>query len=356
MRVLFVGETWQGSFARSLREALVPLPGIEVDDVGEDHYSPRARSRRVRATRRLLGPWYRQELHRAIVSALDARRPDVLMVYKGAQVAAATVEVARRARVFTVNVFPDYSPHAYGARLKAAMGEYQLVVSTKPFHPAIWASTYGYRNHCVFVPHGYDPNVHAWPEPPDVQDFDLLLAATWRPEYHALMQELAAALAGHSLKVGVIGSGWIERRHQLPPEWEVAPSLHGRSYGEWLRRGRIVVAPVNREVVIQGVRQPGDEDTTRTYELAAMGCFFLHRRTAYAQSVYDEHTEVPMWDTPQELAGLVLRYLPLEAERRQMAARAQARAVPAYSLTHRAAEVIDQVRRAMSGPADRRTL
>jgi len=347
LKILFVGETWQGSFARSLRETLEPMPGVEVDDVGEDHFSPRARSRLVRGVTRLLGPWYRQELHHAIVTAVAARRPDVLMVYKGAQVSAETILQARRARILTVNVFPDYSPHAYGARLKAAIGEYDLVVSTKPFHPAVWASTYGYRNRCVFVPHGYDPNVHYWPEPPAAQDFDVVLAATWRPEYHALMQQLAASLAGHALRVGIIGSGWAAHQAALPSDWIVAPSLHGRSYGDWLRRGRIVVAPVNREVVIDGVRQPGDEDTTRTYELAAMGCFFLHRRTPYAQSAYDEHAEVPMWETPEELAELVLRFLPLAAERRQMAARAHARAVPAYSLAHRATQILDEVNDAM---------
>jgi spore maturation protein CgeB len=153
--------------------------------------------------------------------------------------------------------------------------------------------------------------------------------------------------AGRSVRVGIVGSGWAERRDALPSEWEVASSLTGRAYGEWLRRGRIVIAFLHRDVVIDGRRQPGDEDTIRTYELAAMGCFFVHRRTPFVQTVYDEHLEVPMWNDAEELAALVLRYLPLEDERRAMAARAHARAVPAYSFPNRAGQILEHVKAAL---------
>ena len=101
---------------------------------------------------------------------------------------------------------------------------------------------------------------------------------------------------------------------------------------------------MQREVVINGKRQPGDEDSTRTYELAAAQCFFLHRRTDYVQTVFDERTEVPLWDDARELAALVRHYLPRDRERRMMAAAAHARAVPEYSVPNRAAQVMAHVR------------
>lgn len=347
LNVLFVGDSWQGSTARSTREALAAMPDVNLDDIGEDHYFPAGRSLVVRGANRLLRPWHSRELERTVTSLIAARRPDVLMVYKGAGVPAAMVRRVKAAGVFTVNVFPDYSPHAYGAQLKEAMGEYDLVVSTKPFHPAGWKTIYGYSNRCVCVPHGYDPAIHYWPDAPANQDVDVVVAATWRQQYQDVMVELGKAFAGRSVKVGIVGSGWLERRAALPPEWEIAPALTGRAYGEWLRRGRIAIAFLHRDVVIQGQRQPGDEDTIRTYELAAMGCFFAHRRTPFAKTVYDEHLEVPMWDDAGELASLVLRYLPLEEERRAMAARAHARAVPAYSFPNRARQIIEHVTAAL---------
>ena len=118
----------------------------------------------------------------------------------------------------------------------------------------------------------------------------------------------------------------------------------GRAYGEFLRSAKIAIAPVNREVVIRGVKQPGDEDSTRTYELAAAHCFFLHQRTDYVSTVYDEQNEVPLWGDATELASLVRRWLPDETGRRSMAAKAHARAVPAYSIPQRAASVLQHIK------------
>jgi hypothetical protein len=350
VRILFVGDTWQGSTARSLREALAALPDVVMENIAEDDYFNGGTALTTRLRNRLLRPVQRRRLHRAIMAA--SQGADVLMVYKGHGVPASTIRAVKQSGVFTVNVFPDYSPHAYGAQLKEAMGEYDLVVSTKPFHPDGWKSIYAYDNRCVFVPHGYDPAVHLWTTPSVEHEFDVLLAATWRKQYQDVMQGLAVEMAGHPLRVAIVGSGWTERRHELPAEWQVAPAVTGRAYGEWLRRGRIVVAPVHREVIIDGVRQPGDEDTIRTYELAAMSCFFVHRRTPYVQTLYDEHTEVPMWDDAKELAALVRRYLPLEDERKAMAQRAHARAVPVHSFPNRARQVLDHVRAGLVAAKD----
>lgn len=340
-RILFVGETWRGSSARSMREALETLPSVKLDDVGEDHYLPKHRTKVLRGFNRLLRPWQVGDLEREIWAKLRVSRPDVLLVYKGSGVRAHCVRRAKAEGITTVNIFPDYSPHAYGAALREAIGEYDLVVSTKPFHPAAWHSTYGYANECVCVPHGYDPAVHYWADPPSLQDLDVVLAASWRPQYHALVLSIAKELAGRGAKVGLAGSGWHERASEFPAGWQIAGALHGRAYGEWLRRGKIAIAPVHRDVVIDGMRQPGDEDTTRTYELAAAHCFFVHRRTEYVRTVYDERNEVPMWDSPDELLDLIRHYLPRNAERRTMAAAAHARAVPVYSIPGRAAQVFE---------------
>jgi hypothetical protein len=50
----------------------------------------------------------------------------------------------------------------------------------------------------------------------------------------------------------------------------------GPQLRELAKAGRICVAPLTRDVLISGTCQPGDEDTTRTYELVAAHCFFIH--------------------------------------------------------------------------------
>jgi hypothetical protein len=50
-----------------------------------------------------------------------------------------------------------------------------------------------------------------------------------------------------------------------------------------------------------------------------------------------------MWDSPQELATLVCRWLPDHSGRRLYAAKAHARAVPAYSIPQRAVSVLQYI-------------
>jgi len=343
MKILFVGETWMGSSARSLRDALAAVPALYVDDIGEDHYFPKGRSLMVRGANRILHRWHRAELEAELRSRLAEVRPEVLMVYKGNGVTAEAVRKAKRAGVFTVNVFPDCSPHAHGAVLRDAVGEYDLVVSTKAFHPRWWKDVYGYDNECAFVPHGYDPAVHYWATPPEAekQDFDVVMVSTWRPQYHDMLFGLAQHPLGRRIAAGVAGPGWQSHAREFPKHWQFPGAVRGKAYGEFARRGRIAIAPVQREVVIDGRSQPGEEDTTRTYELAAAGCFFVHRRTSYVESIYDEHSEVPMWGDTEELASMIDKYLPLDKVRKDMAIRAQMRAVPAYSIPSRVGHIVE---------------
>lgn len=340
IRVLFVGESWLGSCARSLKEALAKLSEICLDEVNEDLFMPRHPARLMRAINRLLWPTYRNELYRQILYRVEVFKPDIVMVYKGFSISSEFVRRLQAIGCKVVNVYPDCSPHAHGVVHKESVGAYDLVISTKPFHPALWHSDYGYRNRCVFVPQAYDPAFHLVPVPPGQARFDLTLAATWRPEYGALMKAVGHLLAGKGISVGIGGNGWLAHREDFPPDWVFVGGLQGRSYINWLRQGKICLAPLTREVIINGKRQPGDEDTTRTYELAAAHCFFIHRRTDFVQQLYNEKTEVPMYDKAEDLVEKILYFLQHSDERAQMAATAHSRAVPAYSIDSRAKEIV----------------
>jgi hypothetical protein len=339
-RILFIGASWLGSSARSLREAIAMQPGVEISDIAEDHFIPNYRHVPLRIANRLLRPLQLRELKSAVLHALVGFPADVVLIYKGAGISRSLVEEIRQSGTVVINVFPDNSPHAFGKNLQETMGLYDLVISTKPYHPNLWKTVYGYSNPCVCVPHGYDPKVHYWPEPPPEPKFDLALCGTWRLEYHKLMRSLADNLGEERISVAIAGPGWEAKRSLLPPHWQIVGPRMGRAYGDFLRMAKIGIAPVNREMLVHGERQPGDEDTTRTYELAAAHCFFLHQRTDFVATVFDEKNEVPLWDDAAELAELVRKWLPDEAGRRRLAGNAHARAVPAYSIPQRAVSVL----------------
>lgn len=340
MRILFVGESWLGSCARSLKEALVRHAQVQLDEVNEDLFFPKHRAKWLRGVHRLLRKAYQQDMYRQVLYRVSVFKPDYVLVYKGNSFGVKFIRRLRLRGVRVVNIYPDCSPHAYGEAHRKAVGEYDMVISTKPFHRALWQEVYGYLNLCEFVPQGYDPALHLVEAPPIHQPFDVALVATWRPEYGDLMKRLVPLLERHRVTVAIGGSGWAERRSEFPAEWVFGGELQGRSYINWLRQGKICIAPVTREVLINGGRQPGDEDTTRSYELAAAHCFFIHRRTDFVQTLYNESDAVPMYETPEELAGKILHYLAHPVERARMATQAHLRAVPAYSLDSRADEVV----------------
>jgi hypothetical protein len=342
MKIVFVGESWLGSCARSLREALARHPDVMLDEINEEALMPKHRARWLRGVHRMLAAQYRRELGDALVARVQRMQPDVVMAYKGNPVDAPTLARVKQIcpQAFTVNVYPDYSPHAYGCRHRRAVGAYDLVISTKPFHPDIWGATYGYTNQCCFVPQGYDPCLHLVPRPPSVAEYDVGMVATWRPEYHRLMVGLARELQDLPMRVGIGGNGWIAHAGDFPAHWNFPGELTGRSYIHFLRSAKICIAPVNREVQIDGHAHPGDEDTTRSYELAAAHCFFLHQRTPYIQRVYDESIEVPMFEDAKELAAHVRHFLARSDVRLHFSAGAHARAVPAYSMDARVADIV----------------
>ncbi len=349
MNILFVGESWLGSCARSLKEALARNPEVLLDEINEEAFLPKHRTKWLRGVHRLLDPQYRRELGEAVVVRVRNLRPDVVMAYKGNPIDVALLQRIKLALpgVLTVNVYPDCSPHAHGASHREAVGKYDLVISTKPYHRDIWTTTYGYRNACRFVPQGYDPALHLVDEPTAAAELDIAMVATWRPEYHRLMLGFARELQGSAITVGIGGNGWAAHASDFPAGWCFPGELTGRSYIRFLRSGRICIAPLNREVNINGQAQPGDVDTTRSYELAAAHCFFLHQRTPYIQMIYDEASEVPMFENAAELAAHVRDFLQRADDRAAFAIRAHRRAVPHYSMDARAAAVVRTIQEVM---------
>ena len=339
-RLLFIEESWLGSCGRSLREALSRQTGVLIDDIAEDRFFPKSRLKWLRALNRLFEGPYRNEFYRQVLMRVETFKPNAIVVYKGHSIRADFLSKLRETGALVVNIYPDCSPHAHGDAHRYAIGAYDLVVSTKLFHPPIWKTTYGYENECRFVPQGYDPQLHYYAHPPTGFKYDVVMVATWRPEYAELARELASRWASDNLRICIAGDGWQEESRSFPSNWVFSGGVHGRSYPELLRSGCVCIAPVSRTMNIKGQLQPGDEDSTRTYELAASYCFFIHRRTKAVSELYDEASEVPMYETAKELAEKVRYYLSRPEVRIRMADAAHKRAVPAYSLDARARDIL----------------
>lgn len=345
LKILMVGENWMGSSARALREALQRYPEVELEDFSSDFLCPRPFKRVNRILVRLASGSLQREFRELLRQQIEYFEPDVLLVFKAAEVDKAMVDWAKSRGVFTVNVFPDLSPFAHGKSLSEALGSYDLVASTKMAHPQLWNKEFGFTNECVYVGHGYDHSTHYVATPYDADaEIDVCVAATWRAEYGQLLRDVVDALPERPVRILAAGPGWKEHEGEFSGRVEAVPPLVGRSYVRFIRSAKICIAPMTMEPSkLHSVWVPPEQETSRTFQLAAAHCFFVHRRTERIAQLYNEAEEVPLWSGAAELASLIRHYLPLRDERLRLARNAHARAVPAYSIDARAAELLKMI-------------
>lgn len=339
MSACFAGESWLGSCARSFREALA-RNGLRTEEVNDDDFSPHWRPFSLRVGLRLARPLLQREYEAAVRSRVRASRCRLFIVYKGTLVTSRLIDELKDLGCKTVNVYPDYSPLVHGQSLREVLGHYDLVVSTKVWHPQAWGSIFGYSNRCCFVPQGYDPSLHYRPVECERAEFDFGMVATYRSEYGRMVLSLAQDPELAKRRFILFGNGWEALRRQLPASWALPGPAQGRAYIEALSTAKVYIAPLTREVVVEGKTYPGDEDSTRTYELPAAGCFYVHRRTDYAKSLFEEDRDILFFDDSGELAEKIKRGLGDALLRKTLRERAQHRAVPRDSLDNRAISFI----------------
>ena len=331
-----------------MRDALERREDVEVLEINTDEIVPAPSSLASRIRMRLFGRFINASLERAIVAGATAFDPTCIIFYKGSQFGKPFLRSLKRQHYLTVNIYPDCSPFTHGRRLAAALGEYDLVISTKPYHPGVWNTEYGYANDCVFVPHGYDASCHLRTTPPTKFRYDVAIAASGRPEYHAFIRALANRLGDNNLRVAIAGSKWQGFVDGLPTAWQIVGPKIGDDYIDFLRQAKICLAPVQLQLKYKNILYPGDVDSTRTYEIAASYSFMIHRKTDYVQQVYDSTTEAPTYDSVADLADKILFYLNNTDQRQKMAAAAHARAVPAYSVDQRASQIVSHLKAALA--------
>ena len=338
LRILFLGENWYGSCARACCYAL-RRAGCDVTDIDVQTIVPQWRRRSNRAIARLLHSRIFREYNQLILDTAAQVRPDILLAFKGSFVESRTLETLGQSGVTLYNYYPDTSPTAHDRYLAESIRAYDCIFYTKKF----WAKNLpealeGRR--LVFVPHGYDPDVHR-PLPLDEEDIsryghDVTVVATHTAYKEQSLTDLVRRLP--EIDLHIYGNGWHERSRSP----DLKPCVHGfalrgSEYAKAIRAARICLAIMSGKV--DGVLR-GDETTTRTFEIPACGGFMLHERTPEVLEFYDEGKEVACFGSVEELAEKINHYLAHRQEREAIARAGQARCVPAYCYDSRVREVL----------------
>jgi hypothetical protein len=338
MRVLYYGEGWLGSNARSCCESLRRL-GHDVLEVDDNKFIPQAKSLTGRVIRRLLRPLSVRELNDAVLLAARNFHPDVFIAFKGTHVMAKTLRAMTGMGIPSYNYYPDTSAFGHGPWIPESLPHYDAVFYTKPF----WYGDVSGRlrlKAAQFVPHGYDPELH---RPMNLTEADrsqygcdVSLIATRTPHKEKILAELVRIMP--EIDLAIWGPRWDECKSPELRRHIKGYPLPGQSFVRAIQCSKINLAIMSGKVT---GASSGDLTTSRTYIIPACGGFMLHERNDEVAGMFTEGREMAAFDSPSELAEKISHYLVQEDERKTIAADGHRRCVPAYSYDARMAEIIE---------------
>ncbi|TQM43101.1 CgeB family protein [Pseudonocardia cypriaca] len=290
MKILYIGDDWIGSNARSLAEGFRQA-GHEVVAVDT---TPVTLPRRLSAPwihAKLAGrraPWSVEAVHRRIEQIAAELHPDLVFAFK-------TVHLDQR-RLLDVPAYlhVHYSPDDVSNPYNTTPGylewerAWDLVVTTKRHNvPELLAR--GARA-VKFVPSAYDP---AWHRPcarRAGRQYLVGFIGACRPDRRGPLVDLARRYGDRML---LRGPGW----RRVPQLRRTRATVAAAVYGEQLS---VAVASVTANLVLLNSANR-DTHTCRTFEVPAAGGLFVGERTAEHEALFDDGTECLLFSTAEEL-------------------------------------------------------
>lgn len=347
LRILAAVDVWEGSNGYAYVKAFRRL-GHSVRVVSADTFVPDWTGSALRVLRRALRPLLVRDYNEALKALAAEFRPDLLFVFKGRNVTAATIENIRSSGAVAVNIYPDVSFLAHGPYLPRALQTYNWIFQTKRFGIADLAHHLGIR--CVsYLPHAFDPEVHR-PVPLDHRDLqiyacDVSFVGTWSPKKQRLIENLARALPSMTIKIW--GAQWDAARATLGSRVQGRGVL-GTEYAKAVAASGVNLAMLSE---IRRGASSGDQITSRTFHIPAIGGFMLHERTSEFLEYFEEDRECACFASADEIVARVRHYLPLAGERQTIASAGRARVLrDGHSVDARAQVVLARVAALQESP------
>jgi len=326
VRILYVGDVWEGSTARQRAEALV--------DLGHD-------VTRVDSTQSFwdLGGMFRRVVRKVTGHALDMTstnrrmkesgrqdKYDIVWIDKGLIVKPATLKEVRESNVGVSLI--SYSPddmkgrHNQSPQYLASIPLYDVLVTTKSYNVDELRALGARR--VVFVDNAYDPATHR-PLKLSAEDVALYRADigfVGAYEHDRARHLVHLARAGFNVTVWGPGWGWFRASH--PGLLVKRRPIYGLDYTKALNATKInlcFLRKLNRDL-----------QTSRSVEIPACGAFMLGERTDEHERLFTEGVEAEYFEGVEELEEKCRRYLEDDATRTAIARRGRDRCVAgAYS-------------------------
>ncbi|AYF73748.1 glycosyltransferase family 1 protein [Nocardia yunnanensis] len=296
MKVLFVGDDWVGSNARSLADGFQQA-GHEVVVIDTTAVTLPARLSppwvySKFAHRR--APWDVEALHRRIDEAAREFAPDLLFAFKAVHLDQRRLLAAPAG--LRVHYSPDdvSNPYNTSPDYLAHEREWDLVVTTKT-HNVAELEARGARR-VKFVRSAYDPALHYVSARRTVRRHLVGFIGAVRPDRQDLLISLAREHRGDML---LRGPGW----RRVRALWQTGADVGGAVYGGDFSAA---VAAVTANLVLLN-SDNRDTHTCRTFEVPAAGGLFVGPRTGEHAELLADESECFLFDSPAELREILRR-------------------------------------------------
>jgi glycosyltransferase involved in cell wall biosynthesis len=300
-------------YAETLREL-----GHEVLCADDGVHFERYRRLELRALRKLLGgPLERDRRRHAaeLVELARRERPEIVIVLKGLNIAAAEVQELRRGGAWVVNInhddFFSFNRANRSRAQRGAISAYDFVFVTREVNVA---EVRPHNPHVEFFPFAYYPRIHRPVPIPEAErerfGVDVVFVGTWERERGQLLERLVQEVPA---RYAIWGNLW-ERAGRRSP---LRRFIRGRA----VMMDEMAKALGGAQIALGFLRKKNRDDyTQRTFEIPACGGLLLAERTARQQSFYREGLEAEFFDPgrPDELVAKVSGLLADPARRAQL--------------------------------------
>ncbi|GAA4994597.1 CgeB family protein [Actinopolymorpha pittospori] len=304
-RVLFVGDLWRGSNAKSLADGFAAAGAdvVTVDTTGVASPalgSPEWVYRKVKGRR---APWLLNRVHARIHAAADAFRPQFLVCFKSIHLDQDLL-LHLPGNPVTVHYSPDdvSNPANTTPAYLAAEAGWDLVVTTKR-HNVGELRARGARA-VAFVRSAYDPAWHHLSYRPSPRRWPIGFIGNYRPDRVEVFRRLGAAFPGRCV---IHGPYW---RRALP---RGIPGV-AVSAGRYAEDFSTTVAGIQANLVLLN-SDNRDTHTCRSFEVPAAGGLFVGERTTEHQELLTDGRECLLFDGEDELLDILGSLAPAAATR-----------------------------------------
>jgi hypothetical protein len=293
LKVLFVGDMWYGSNARSLRDGFEIL-GYEVFTVDTSpltkptRLSPGWIYKTFQHDKRL--PSTSNAIEAQIQDCVRNIKPDLLFVFKGIHIRQSfLMDLPVRLKV---HYSPDdvSNPENLSDDYLKFESLWDAVVTTKSFNISELVAR-GVKKP-IHVWSAYDPKLHYIASYPSTHKYDIGFVGNRRSDRRGLIREVAQEFRGSFY---LAGPGWWKDSASLMARSNVVPRF--AKYGDSFSNSISEIA-VNLVLLNSDNR---DLHTCRSFEVPAAGGLVLAKRTVEHEELFEDMKSAALFDSTEEL-------------------------------------------------------